>query len=107
MWNRECSPSRHRRDPHKVCDAGADLFLAVVVAVVRVLVHVELIKHALGRGIRGLVEVLLLALVELLLAGRAGGERGSANAPPARLVTTLIQWSSAWPANACAGRSMA
>ena len=114
----------------------------------RVLVRIELVEHALGRGVRGAVEVLLLALVELLLAGRAGGERGPdlgldlddqlrghrrvrdrtrrrsrhradaftgtmkfsdsgnghrARRRPARLVTTLIQWSSAWPANACAG----
>ena len=33
----------------------------------------------------------------------AGGRLTSAKAPPARDVTTLIQWSSAWPANACAG----
>ena len=79
--------------------AGAEIRWARSTAAAR-----ESILRARSRA-RGPRRTAARRMADALRSRRAGG-RGkitSANAPPARLVTTLIQWSSAWPANACAG----
>jgi len=79
--------------------AGAEIRWARSTAAAR-----ESILRARARA-RGPRRTAARRAVDALRSRRAGGrwKITSANAPPARLVTTLIQWSSAWPANACAG----